>query len=71
MKNENNLAFIDGQNLHMGTTTGNTPWKVDLYKFRVYLEKKYVDEFRTFNWGKIEKEINFLQLKSVSLQIQN
>lgn len=39
--NENNLAFIDGQNLHMGTTTGNTPWKVDLYKFRVYLEKKY------------------------------
>lgn len=41
MKNENNLAFIDGQNLHMGTTTGDNPWKVNLYKFRVYLEKKY------------------------------
>lgn len=25
----------------MGTTTGDNPWKVDLYKFRVYLEKKY------------------------------
>lgn len=38
---ENNLAFIDGQNLHMGTTLSDNPWKVDLYKFRVYLEKKY------------------------------
>jgi uncharacterized LabA/DUF88 family protein len=41
MENKKNLAFIDGQNLHMGTTVGNTPWKVDLYKLRVYLEKKY------------------------------
>ncbi len=40
-KNENNLAYIDGQNLHMGTTSSTIPWKVDLYKFRVYLEKKY------------------------------
>lgn len=38
---ENNLAFIDGQNLHMGTTLSDTPWKVDLAKFRIYLEKKY------------------------------
>lgn len=41
MKNENNLAFIDGQNLHMGTTSSDKPWKVDLSKFRIYLEKKY------------------------------
>lgn len=42
--NENiqkNLAFIDGQNLHMGTTSSDTPWKVDLVKFRIYLQKKY------------------------------
>lgn len=38
---ENNLAFIDGQNLHMGTTLGANPWKVNLFKFRIYLEKKY------------------------------
>lgn len=41
MKNENNLAFIDGQNLYIGTTTSDISWKVDLYKFRVYLDKKY------------------------------
>lgn len=38
---QNNLAFIDGQNLHMGTTLSEKPWKVDLAKFRIYLEKKY------------------------------
>jgi hypothetical protein len=33
---ENNLAFIDGQNLHLGTTQNN--WRVDFEKFRVYLK---------------------------------
>lgn len=36
-----NIAFIDGQNLYMGTKTGNDPWTVNLEKFRVYLQKKY------------------------------
>ncbi|GHU09928.1 hypothetical protein FACS189431_8620 [Alphaproteobacteria bacterium] len=36
-----NQAFIDGQNLHLGTTTSRPSWKVDLKRFRVYLEKKY------------------------------
>lgn len=40
-KIQKNIAFIDGQNLHMGTMTGSNPWKVNLFKFRVYLEKKY------------------------------
>lgn len=41
----NNIAFIDGQNLYMGTKTCNPPWKVDLIKFRNYLKYKYkVDE---------------------------
>lgn len=39
MKQENNLAFIDGQNLHLDTTQND--WKVDLKKFRVYLKDKY------------------------------
>ena len=38
-KNENNLAFIDGQNLHLGTKEEG--WKVDLIKFRTYLKEKY------------------------------
>ncbi len=39
MTHEANLAFIDGQNLHLGTT-GNG-WKVDHKKFRTYLKDKY------------------------------
>jgi len=38
---ENNLAFIDGQNLYMGTNSENPTWKIDLAKFRQYLTKKY------------------------------
>lgn len=26
-----NQAFIDGQNLYLGTTAGQEPWRVDLY----------------------------------------
>ncbi len=41
-KNENNYAFIDGQNLHFGTAKRNPdPWQIDLARFRVYLRKKY------------------------------
>ncbi len=38
----NNYAFIDGQNLYMGTAKREVdPWKVDLTRFRVYLHQKY------------------------------
>lgn len=37
-----NFAFIDGQNLHMNTSKKETnPWKIDLARFRIYLDKKY------------------------------
>ena len=36
-----NIAFIDGQNLFMGTKSCNPSWEVDLAKFKVYLERKY------------------------------
>jgi len=40
-----NIAFIDGQNLYMGTKSSDQPWEVDLVKFRKYLQYKYkVDE---------------------------
>ena len=38
---ENNLAFIDGQNLYMGTDSDDPNWRVNLKKFRVYLKDKY------------------------------
>jgi uncharacterized LabA/DUF88 family protein len=37
-----NLAFIDGQNLHMGTAKlKSKAWKIDSAKLREYLRKKY------------------------------
>ncbi|HAT73958.1 MAG: NYN domain-containing protein [bacterium] len=42
MEKENNLAFIDGQNLYMGTRKiKERPWKVNLKKFRIFLKDKY------------------------------
>ena len=38
-KKEKNLAFIDGQNLHLGILEDG--WKIDHYKFRIYLKDKY------------------------------
>lgn len=37
----NNIAYIDGQNLFMGTTNSKDPWEVKLEKFRIYLKQKY------------------------------
>lgn len=36
-----NQAFIDGQNLYLGTTNARPKWKVDLKRFRIYLKEKY------------------------------
>ncbi len=36
-----NIAYIDGQNLYMGTTQRDPVWSIDLARFRVYLTKKY------------------------------
>jgi len=40
-KGENNVAFIDGQNLYLGTTKLKESWEIDLVRFRIYLQKKY------------------------------
>ncbi len=36
-----NFAFIDGQNLYMGTTKSENSWEIDLIRFRVYLNRKF------------------------------
>ncbi len=36
-----NIAYIDGQNLYMGTTKSEPFWRIDFARFRIYLEKKY------------------------------
>jgi uncharacterized LabA/DUF88 family protein len=38
----NNYAYIDGQNLHLGTKgLLEHHWRIDLTKFRIYLREKY------------------------------
>jgi hypothetical protein len=49
---EKNLAFIDGQNLHLGTKESG--WKVDLNKFKVYLKDKFSGD------GDYKKIIDYL-----------
>jgi uncharacterized LabA/DUF88 family protein len=34
-------AFIDAQNLIKGTRSATRPWKIDLHKFRIFLQEKY------------------------------
>lgn len=43
MKNKeiSNRAFIDGQNLYLGTTSARLSWTIDLRRFRVFLAEKY------------------------------
>lgn len=55
MQKEQNLAYIDGQNLYLGT---QSDWRsVDLKKFRVYLRDKFhVEEAYYFLWFISEDE---------------
>lgn len=41
MSVKSNIAYIDGQNLRMGTLDTQPYWKVDLARLRVYLKEKY------------------------------
>ena len=46
---ENNIAFIDAQNLHLWTNSEN--WKIDFKKFRIYLKDKFnIEEAYFFLW---------------------
>ena len=54
-----NYAFIDGQNFYMGTARRQVdPWKIDHFRFRVYLRQKY----------KVEKAFYFLGYLDESLE---
>ena len=41
MKTLKNIAYIDGQNLYMGTAKSTPKWQIDLGRFRRYLTEKY------------------------------
>jgi uncharacterized LabA/DUF88 family protein len=50
-----NIAYIDGQNLHMGTRKSEPFWKVDLTRFRVYLTQKYNVEKAYYYLGFVQE----------------
>lgn len=56
MKNPNNYAFIDGQNLNLSIR--ELGWKLDYKKFRVYLKEKYQIEKAYYFIGYIEGNSN-------------
>lgn len=56
MDQSRNIAFIDGQNLYMGTRTGSDPWSVDFFRFRRYLKEKYSVERAYYFLGFVNEE---------------
>jgi len=49
-----NIAYIDGQNLYLATTMRDDPWRVDLSRFRIYLEEKYDVEKAYYYLGYVQ-----------------
>ncbi|NVP17321.1 NYN domain-containing protein [Candidatus Gracilibacteria bacterium] len=51
---ERNIAFIDAQNLHLGTASED--WKIDFKRFRIYLKDKFHIEEAYFFLGFINDD---------------
>jgi uncharacterized LabA/DUF88 family protein len=51
-----NIAYVDGQNLFLGTTHRDPEWRIDLARFRVYLQKKYNVEKAYYYLGYIQED---------------
>lgn len=55
-KSHKNLAFIDGQNLYMGTAKRvKDPWRINLKRFRTYLQEKYQVETAYYFLGFVQE----------------
>lgn len=52
----NNQAFIDGQNLYLGTSKCDEPWTLDLKRFRKHLEQKYGVKEAYYFFGAYDSE---------------
>jgi uncharacterized LabA/DUF88 family protein len=59
---KNNFAYIDGQNLKMGTVDTNPPWRIDLSRFRVYLKEKYAVEKAFYYMGYVVDGVKYERL---------
>lgn len=63
MPRERNYAFVDGQNLHMGTTKIEGSWKINFKKFRIFLKDKYQVEIAYYFLGCVIEENQELYTK--------
>lgn len=63
MQKEKNYAFIDGQNLYMGTAKIEPPWHIDFKKFRIFLRDKYRVEIAYYFLGCVIEEKRDLYTK--------
>ena len=53
-----NVAYVDGQNLHMATKYNS--WKLDLERFRIYLRDKYKVKHAYYFLGFLKEENNYI-----------
>ncbi len=51
-----NIAFIDGQNLHLGSRSATVPWEVDLARLNIYLREKYHVHEAYYYLGFVDKK---------------
>ena len=56
-----NIAFIDGQNLHLGVQQEN--WQIDHHRFRVYLKDKYKVKLAYYFFGYLNEDLQDLYSK--------
>lgn len=60
-KHPNNIAYIDGQNLHLGTKSdGRT---IDIHKLRIYLKDKYKVSVAYYFLGYVQDSNELLYTK--------
>lgn len=57
-----NIAYIDGQNLFMGTTKSTKPWEINLLRFRIYLRDLYQVDRAYYYLGYVQNGETYQQL---------
>ena len=57
-----NIAYIDGQNLYMGTAKSEPKWIIDLARLRVYLDQKYDVDRAYYYLGYVQEGSNIEKL---------
>lgn len=59
---QKNIAYIDGQNLYMGTAKSSPQWNISLARFRKYLAAKYNVEDAYYYLGYVQEGANIEKL---------